>query len=193
MLPSEPTNPDITIVIPQAQVSRLIQSDGVYVYFRSNEFETEVKEVFDGVNEQQLFYTQEPCEEISYDQKGMNGIVVLSCLKSLDVVLYVQREGVGRLKLMNTLFMAPSLTSSVAHIDKELAVIARSIKSSDTMVTIDVTRVKLDQKRPTLRSRTPLIPQASASIDSCKKDSIILTFRRHLPRFHHRRQISSRP
>lgn len=89
VLPSEPTNPDYTIVIPQAQVSKLLQAEGIYVYFRSNEYETEVKEVFDGVNEQQLFYTQEPCEDMSFDFKGTNGIIVLSCLKSMDVVLYV--------------------------------------------------------------------------------------------------------
>jgi len=51
VVPGEPTNPDFTIVIPQAQVSKLLQAEGVYVYFRSNEYETEVKEVFDGVNE----------------------------------------------------------------------------------------------------------------------------------------------
>ena len=189
VLQSEPTSPDFTIVIPQAQVSKILQASGVYVYFRSNEFETELKEVFDGVNEQQLFYTQEPCEDVSYDQKGEYGVIVLSCLKSLDVVLYVQRSGVGRLTLLNTLFMAPSLTSSVAHIDKEQAVIARSVKSSDTMVTINVSKVKLDQKRPASKERTVLIPQASASIDSCKQDFIKITFRCYFPRFYHWRQI----
>jgi hypothetical protein len=91
VIASEPTNPDFTIVIPQAQISKLLHSNGVYIYFRSNEYETEVKEVFDGVNEQQLFYTQEPCEDISYDQNGANGVIALSCLKSLDVILYVTR------------------------------------------------------------------------------------------------------
>lgn len=74
----------------------------------------------------------------------------------------------SRLKLENTLFMAPSLSSSVAHIDREQAVIARSVKSSDTMVTINVTKVKLDQKKTQYRIRTPLEPAASAMIDSCK-------------------------
>lgn len=134
-----------------------------------------MKEIYDGVNEQQLFYTQEPCEDVSYDQKGMNGVIVLSCLKSLDVVLYVQREGVGRLKLVNNpLFMAPSLTSSVAHIDKEIAVIARSVKSSDTDVTIQITRVKLDQKKGDSKIRTILDPLASEEINSCKNSCLLL-------------------
>ena len=112
----------------------------------------------------------EPCEDMSFDFKGSNGIIALSCLKSMDVVLYVQRLGQGRLTLVNPsapLFMPPSLTSSVAHIDKEQAVIARSVKSSDTMVTISVSKLKLDQKKPDSRIRTHLDPVASAMIDSC--------------------------
>lgn len=75
----------------------------------------------------------------------------------------------GRLTLANTLFMAPSLSSSVAHIDKEMAVIARSVKSSDTMVTINVSKLKLDLKKTDSRIRTPLDPVASAMIDSCNQ------------------------
>jgi hypothetical protein len=47
---------DYTVLIPQSQISKLIQSGGYFIYFRSNEFETEVMEVRSTSTQDKLHY-----------------------------------------------------------------------------------------------------------------------------------------
>lgn len=172
------SHPDITIVIPSAQITKLIHSDGIDIMFRSNEYETEIKEIYPGVNSQFIYYVQEPCDDVSYKSKSGMGTILLSCAKSSDVLLHVVKKGTGRLELNNVRYLSPSLSSSITHISEGHAVLARTMKSADSEVTIRVDKV--DASKPsTTHKRRYIVPSASATISSCKdisKFNILLYF-----------------
>jgi hypothetical protein len=170
ILPDNPTDPNITIKIPSAQLTKLVQSGGTHLMFRSNEFETEIKEIFKGVNDQYIFYVQEPCDDISFDSDKTYGVIHLSCPKSKDIIIHTERHGTGQIdkSKVNVRFMPPSISSSVTLIDKESAVIARTVKSSDSEVTIKVDKVDASKVAPKGKKRRYMIPKASATIDACK-------------------------
>ena len=162
-----PANPDITIVIPSAQIMRLIHADGIDLMFRSNEFETEVKEIYQGVNQQFIYYIQEPCDDMSFKSKSGKGTIVLSCSKSSDVLIHVVKVGTGRVENRNVRFMGPSISSSITHISEGVAVIARTVKSSDSEVTVKVDKLDVS-KVVTSHKRKYAISDASATIASSK-------------------------
>lgn len=168
ILPASPQNPDITIVIPSAQITKLVHSEGVYLIFRSNEFETEVKEIYKNVNDQYVYYVQEPCEDISFDSKSGNGTVVLSCPKSSDIIIHTERIGEGRLTKKNVRYLAPSKGSSVSHIDKGIAVLARTMKTSDSEVTIQIEKVDASKPAKAGKERRYMFPISTANIEASK-------------------------
>lgn len=159
-------DPDITIVIPSAQITKIVQSDGIYLMFRSNEFETEIKEIYNGVNYQYVYYIQEPCDDISFDSTNGKGAIHLSCQKSSDVVIYTEKLGAqnNRVKNMNVRYMSPSINSSITHIEGGVAVIARTVKSSDSEVTIQVDKVKANSPAPSGNAKKYLSPISTATI-----------------------------
>gem|GEM_PF-7044304 len=168
ILKPSPENPDITIVIPSAQITKLVHSEGVYLMFRSNEYETEIKEVYSGVDAQYIFYVQEPCEDISFDSKSGKGTVHLSCPKSADILIHTEKIGTSRVQNKNVRFLSPSIASSITHIAEGVAVVARTVKSSDSEVTIQVDKLDVSKVAKKGKKRRYLIPSASATIDACK-------------------------
>ena len=104
----------------------MVASGTHYILFRSNEFETEVTEVFKG-GSNSLYYIQEPCEDISFSKRGSYATVVLSCPKFRDVIIHISQSGTEHLKRENVRFSRPSTLSSVAHIDKGIAVMAKTV------------------------------------------------------------------
>jgi hypothetical protein len=158
--------------------------------FRSNEFETEIKEIYNGVNYQYIYYVQEPCDDISFDSKEGHGTIHLSCQKSSDVVIHTLKVGDknARVQKKNVRFLSPSIGSSVTHIDKGIAVVARTMKSSDSKVTIKVDKIDASKAAKKGQEKRYIYPISSAEIDSCKILLISNLFRCHLQCFQYRRQ-----
>jgi hypothetical protein len=168
VLKDDKDHPDITIVVPSAQLTQLVQAEGIYLLFRSNEFETEIKEIYQGVNDQSVFYVQEPCDSISFDSKSGYGTINLSCPKSVDILIHTEKKGTGRVHAKNVRYSSPSTKSSITHISEGHAVVAKTVKSSDSEVTIKIDKVNVAKPAEAGKARRYIQSDASASIKACK-------------------------
>lgn len=136
------------INFPSTQEVSMSYSDGRYVVMRSNEYETEIYEVITSTtpaSNNKIFDIAESCDKMSFSSRAGEGTIYVSCPNSADVIIHVKISG-DRIVEDGFKFLEPSKRSSVVHLDKRLAVVAKTFKRGTSRVTFKFEPFEVPEK-----------------------------------------------
>lgn len=154
---------------PSSQEMSLEYADGRYVIMRSNEYETEVHEIITSTSPattNKIFEIEESCMKMSFSARNGQGTIYLSCPNSNDVIIHIKIEG-DKIVEDGFKFLPPSTKSSVVHLDKRLAVVAKTFRRGTSKVTFKFEPFEVPEKSK--GGKEYLEPKFQYEIEESKK------------------------